>query len=398
MEKYIIDNSQLDTALVSIGRFIGVKIPEETYNQMIDNTMSGLQTVMDNISKNGLMGSTVKELLDPQFWMQGDKVDDIGSLLMFIENFRVSINALTKLGIDIGDDYRTIAMNTYTVGATFKYVANKILTTALQNESMDDLLVNALVSMLTERMHKEKFMQLNNIDPNITNFDSLYEESYLEWISDEARSILKKAKAKPMKSILLYPEPLEPYLDEIKGKLPPELISILDGCEFDDLHDGEVGEKLFQAIKDLPNNSEIAQVVVSVINKYLKNQAVGEIDNDHQNPLGNSVYCSTNLPEIVVTAIILASAQISMPQAIEDDVSPTNTVVDIINEYLSRSNVNYSPYTAYRILSTVSAVTPMLVASSSMIKTSHEAYLSQATIVGEVLQNILKDGGEVDGE
>lgn len=392
--------------ILNLATFLSANFNVDQLAEELDKSQSKLNEAIERIQAAGndnlkvLDLTKVANIADNELFSE-----DYDQLINFINISKENVKTLESLDFDVNDmSFKDVALICYQVSKIPSIVANTLMNTVLNpnaEEEINDLYINAIANICSERMNRERFLTENGLIPEGKTWQDVtesYSEAYNNWVVEEAVRILMNLKVNPAASVAIYPEGVSECKARIKELLPVDAdTSFLDNLSYEDMG-GDIFMKSLQDIisnipgLDVAGKRDLFMKVYQEVVTMNDRNSVGSMETgtDPNNPMSRgNIISAVNLPEATAHIFFLASNDLYDENGVIEP--STEYLMDIIGAVFDKLDIVYGKYTAARILSTFILAVPYAIASSMLLKVRDRNFMNIANNLGQLLLNILAE-------
>jgi len=392
--------------ILNLATFLSANFNVDQLAEELDKSQSKLNEAIERIQAAGndnlkvLDLTKVANIADNELFSE-----DYDQLINFINISKENVKTLESLDFDVNDmSFKDVALICYQVSKIPSIVANTLMNTVLNpnaEEEINDLYINAIANICSERMNRERFLTENGLIPEGKTWQDItesYSEAYNNWVVEEAVRILMNLKVNPAASVAIYPEGVSECKARIKELLPVDAdTSFLDNLSYEDMG-GDIFMKSLQDIisnipgLDVAGKRDLFMKVYQEVVTMNDRNSVGSMETgtDPNDPMSRgNIISAVNLPEATAHIFFLASNDLYDENGVVEP--STEYLMDIIGAVFDKLDIVYGKYTAARILSTFILAVPYAIASSMLLKVRDRNFMNIANNLGQLLLNILAE-------
>lgn len=392
--------------ILNLATFLSANFNVDQLAEELDKSQSKLNEAIERIQAAGndnlkvLDLTKVANIADNELFSE-----DYDQLINFINISKENVKTLESLDFDVNDmSFKDVALICYQVSKIPSIVANTLMNTVLNpnaEEEINDLYINAIANICSERMNRERFLTENGLIPEGKTWQDVtesYSEAYNNWVVEEAVRILMNLKVNPAASVAIYPEGVSECKARIKELLPIDAdTSFLDDLSYEDMG-GDIFMKSLQDIisnihgLDVAGKRDLFMKVYQEVVTMNDRNSVGSMETgtDPNDPMSRgNIISAVNLPEATAHIFFLASNDLYDENGVIEP--STEYLMDIIGAVFDKLDIVYGKYTAARILSTFILAVPYAIASSMLLKVRDRNFMNIANNLGQLLLNILAE-------
>lgn len=387
--------------IVNMAQFVASDVDPIKLAESSDVAQTKLGEVIERIQSAGGDNLRVLDLTNVDNIANEELfTEDYDQLINFINVSKENIKTLQALDIDVNDmSFKDVSMHCNNLSKVPVTLAGVLMNTILNENASDDitfLYVNAIANICAERMNRERFLMEHDLIPpgkTANDVTEAYTEAYGEWIMNEAFRILMALKANPLAQIVIYPEWLEEFKQEIRDLLPVTAnLEWLTDMPFE-----HVGKDPFiknvqatlNALEGLTNDDRrnLYAAIWEKVAMLGDKNSVGQMALDSVGNKANIV-CAVNLPEATAHIMYMASNDLYDKDGVIQDT--TRYLMDMLGDIMEKLDIPYGDYTAGRILSTFVLACPFAIVSSMNLKAQDQVFMNVAQNLSVILQDILQ--------